>query len=167
MGIKNLMGSLAKDLFKWWHKQIPDSAGWYACDIDLSLLDRNGILCIQDYKHGNDNITWAEQKTYRDLFNRGLPTYIIKDTAKRFNDVIMFNKGNLYKNLCSLGIPENLINDIMDTNIEKTLKTETMNTMHKNLSVWDYKPDSKNYVSKCISNNYVEWETELRDRRKS
>jgi hypothetical protein len=169
MGIKNLMGSLAKDLFKWWHKQIPGAEGWYACDIDLSLLNRNGILCIQDYKHGNDTITWTEKRGYKDLYERGLPIYIIKDTGRAYNysDIVLFSKNSLREQLRGLGVSETNINIIINTNVEETLKKDTINTMTKNLSVWDYIPNNseKGYSSKLISNDYIEWEADLRKRR--
>ena len=167
MGIKNLMGSSDKDIFKWWHKQTPNTESWYACDIDLFLLDSNGLLCIEDYKRGNDTITWAEKKVYRDLFERGLPTYIIKNASRIHNNIIRFNKENLKKQLSSLGLSVDVIEAIMETNIEKTLKANAINTMAKNLSVWDYIPDNseKGYSSKLISNNYIKWEADLRERR--
>ena len=169
MGVKDLVGSSNKDIFKWWHKQIPDTEGWYACDIDLSLLDRNGLLCIEDYKHGSDTITWAEKKVYEDLFERGLPTYIIKNASRTYNNIIRFNKKDLEKQLSSLGLSADVIEAIMKTNIEKTLKVNAMRTMEKDLSVWDYIPDNskQGYSSKFVSDNYIEWEAELRERRKS
>jgi exonuclease III len=167
MRVKNLMGSLAKDLFKWWHKQIPGAKRWYGCDIDFSLLDRNGILCLQDYKNRNDSITWAEVKTYKDLSMRGLPLYIVKGNMVLPNDIIMFSKKNLTENLRGLGIPTPVVETIMETNIEKTLKARTMNTMSKDLSVWNYTPDNskKGYSSKFVSDNYIEWEARLRERK--
>jgi hypothetical protein len=172
MGVKDLMGSLAKDLFKWWHKQIPGRKNWYACDIDFSLLDRNRILCLQDYKNRNDTITWAETKVYKDLCKPSRPIYVIKGNIQIPNDIVMFSRNSLYTNLRSLNIPAHLIEAVlieavMNTNIEKTLKTNAMNTMEKDLSVWDYIPDNskKSYSSKLISNDYIGWEAELRERR--
>jgi hypothetical protein len=167
MGVKDLVGSSDKDIFKWWHKQIPNTEGWYACDIDLSLLDRNGLLCIEDYKHGNDTITWAEKKVYGDLFERGLPTYIIKNASRTYNNIIRFNKKGLERQLSSLGLSVDVIEAIMETNIEKTLKANAINTMEKSLSVWGYIPDDskQGYSSKLISNDYIKWEEELRKRR--
>lgn len=167
MRVKDLMGSLAKDLFKWWHKQIPGRKDWYGCDIDFSLLNRNGILCLQDYKNRNDTITWAETKVYKDLCKPSRPIYVIKGNIQIPNDIIMFSRRNLTENLRNLGIPAHLIEAIMNTNIEKTLKANVMNTMEKDLSVWDYIPDNsrKGYSSKFVSNNYIEWERELRERR--
>jgi len=137
VGIKNLIGSLAKDLFKWYHKQIPNTGSWYASDGDLFLLDKNGIICLLDYKQGKDSITWCEKNLYKDLIARRIPIYIIKDRLR------------------------------VNGNTEEVLKAEAMKTMGKDLSVWDYIPDNsrKGYSSKFISNNYVEWERELRNRR--
>lgn len=166
MRVQNLMGSLAKDLFKWWHKQIPGAERWYGCDIDFSLLDRNGTLCLQDYKNRNDTITWAETKVYKDLCTPSRPMYVIKGNMQIPNDIIMFSRKSLTENLRSIGISTHIVEAIMETNTEKTLKADAMNTMAKNLSVWNYLPNNsrQGYSSKFISNNYVGWETELRER---
>ena len=167
MRVKNLMGSLAKDLFKWWHKQIPGGKNWYGCDIDFSLLNRNGILCLQDYKNRNDTITWAETKVYKDLCTPSRPIYVIKGNIQIPNDIIMFSRKNLTGNLRNLGIPAHLIETVMETNIEKTLKADAMRTIEKDLSVWNYIPDNseQGYSSKFVSDNYIEWEADLRKRR--
>lgn len=134
MGIKNLMGSLAKDLFKWWHKQIPGAAAWYASDGDLFLLDKNGIICLLDYKQGKDSITWCEKNLYRDLIVRGIPIYIVKDRLRITGDT------------------------------EETLKAGAIKIMAQDLSVWSYIPNnsSKGYSSEFISGDFIGWEAELR-----
>ena len=169
MAVKDLMGSLAKDLFKWWHKQIPDAEGWYASDVDLSLIDRRRkeSIGLLDYKQRNDSITYAENILYKDLRKPSRPIYVVKGNIQIPNDVVMFSRNNLYTNLRNLNIPAHLIEAIMNTNIEKTLKANVMNTIEKDLSVWDYVPDNskKGYSSKFISDNYIEWERELRNRR--
>ena len=169
MNTQDLMGSFSKDLFKWWHKQIsvPGARSWYASDGDLFLSNKIRPLCLQDYKQGNDDITFIENRVYKDLFMRGIPIYIIRDILRVTGNIIRFNKENLENHLYSLGISVNTVKDIMETSIEKPLKTDAMNTMEKDLSVWDYIPDNseQGYSSKFISGNYIEWERELRERR--
>jgi hypothetical protein len=164
MNIKNLMGSLTRDLFRWWHKQIPDANSWYASDGDLFLLDKNKIICLLDYKYKEDSITFCEKILYKNL---GIPVYIIKNTVKVDNNTIRFNKKDLENRLRDLGIKINDIKAIMEMDVENALKENTINTMAKNLSVWDYIPDNskQGYSSKFISDNYIEWEAELRERR--
>jgi hypothetical protein len=164
MSIKNLMGSLTRDLFRWWHKQIPNANSWYASDGDLFLLDKNKIICLLDYKYKEDSITFCEKILYKNL---GIPVYIIKNTIKVDNNTIRFNKRDLENRLCDLGIKTDDIKTIMEMDIENALKKGTINTMAKNLSVWDYIPDNseKGYSSKLISNNYIKWEADLRERR--
>ena len=161
MGTKNLMGSLTRDLFRWWHKQIPGARSWYASDGDLFLLDKNKVICLLDYKYKEDSITFCEKILYKNL---GIPVYIIKNTMKVDNNTIRFNKKDLENRLRDLGIKTDDIKTIMEMDIENALKENTMNTMEKTLSVWDYIPDNseKGYSSKLISDNYVEWEKELR-----
>ena len=165
MSIKNLMGSLTRDLFRWWHKQIPNANSWYASDGDLFLLDKNKIICLLDYKYKEDSITFCEKILYKNL---GIPVYIIKNTVKVDNNTIRFNKKDLENRLRDLSIKTDNIKTIMEMDVENTLKEATINTMGKNLSVWDYIPDNseQGYSSKLISNDYIKWEEELRARRK-
>ena len=167
MNIKNLMGSLTRDLFKWWHKQIPNAGSWYASDADLFLLDRNEIICLLDYKYKNDSVTFIEKILYKDLYNLNIPIYIVRNTIKVDNNTIRFNRKDLEKRLCDLGIKTNDIEKIMEMDVETTLKENTKNTMGKDLSVWSYMPENnaEGYSLMFISDNYIEWERELRKRR--
>jgi hypothetical protein len=67
--ILSLKGSPSRDEFKSLHKTKLGN-GFYACDIDLVLVDfrsKNGIVCILDCKRMNELITNTEHKTYQDL----------------------------------------------------------------------------------------------------
>jgi hypothetical protein len=168
MGIKNLMGSLTRDLFCWWHKQIPNAGSWYASDGDLFLLDRNEIICLLDYKYKEDSITFCEKILYKNLYNLNIPIYIIKNTVKIDNNIIRLNRKELEKRLYDLGIKTDDIKTIMEIDVERALKENTKNTMGKDLSVWSYTPENNvnGYSLMFVSDDYIGWEKELRERRK-
>lgn len=82
--IKKLKGSNSGDDFRWYRKQAYPS-DWYACDGDLFLIDKTGIICLIDYKYydtgksnRSDTITWAEIITYTDLIKKGIPVFIVE-----------------------------------------------------------------------------------------
>jgi len=85
---KDLCGSKNRDKFRHYRKQAYPKH-WYACDGDLFLVDKYGIICYIDFKYFNvdktgksDKITWAERITYTDFVNKGIPVYIVEGTPE-------------------------------------------------------------------------------------
>lgn len=71
--IKKLKGSESRDEFKYQHKnRLPSN--FYACDLDLVLVDSEKVVAYLDYKRPEDKITYAEKILYKQLIG---PKYII------------------------------------------------------------------------------------------
>jgi len=82
-GKKDLKGSPSRDLFKQLHKKnMP--GGFYACDIDLTLVDKEpaGIRALLDYKNFQDIVTFSEVIAYNQLMEY-MPIYIIKSSREK------------------------------------------------------------------------------------
>lgn len=76
--VKDLKGSPALDEWKWRRKQeLPKN--FYATDVDLVLMGRNGPIAVLDHKSTGHRVTWTEKVLYKWFLEQGIPVFIITD----------------------------------------------------------------------------------------
>lgn len=164
--IGDLIGSEARDIVRWVHKQIFPS-GCYGSDIDLSLispeeaptpeitlvlLSKGGILAFIEYKTKFDEkITWAEEIFYNDLDSKGYLIYIVR--------------GDIHTTWRGESIFKMINTKFRKNNILNPSKDEILGILREDFQkfkVFQYIKKNNKFEEKFEGKNFIKWELEMR-----
>jgi len=149
---RQLIGSEARDIFRWGHKQMGILPTFCTGgDIDFVLSCEDGIIAAVDYKRYSDTITGTEEIIYDDLKSKGYLIYVVRGYIHTIlEDEYIFN-------LIKMNFPQN---SIFSPNKDKILGV--LREDFRKLKVFRYIKKNK---EKLESNNFIEWELEIRRNR--
>lgn len=167
--VRQLIGSERRDIFRWAHKQIFPS-GFYASDIDLvlisseesstpditlALLSKKSILAFIEYKtEFDEKITWAEDIFYDDLYSEGYLIYIVR--------------GHIHTTLRDESIYKMINTNFRKNSIFSPGRDEILRILREDfckLKVFRYIKKNNKFIEEKESDNFIEWELELRKKK--
>jgi len=154
-GVRQLIGSEARDIFRWGHKQMEILP--YFCtggDIDFVLTCKYGIIAIIDYKTISDTITWTEEIIFDDLNSEGFLIYIVRGYIHTTLE------GESIFELIKMNFPQN---SIFSTSKDEILGI-LLEDFHK-LKVFRYIKKNNKIIEKLESNDFIEWELKMRKKQ--
>lgn len=153
--VRQLIGSEARDVFRWGHKQFGILPSYCTGgDIDFVLTCDAGIIAAIDYKTISDTITGTEKIIYDDLSSKGYLIYIVKgDIHTILGDESIFN-------LIQMNYPQNSIFSPGKDEILKILRED-----FHNLMVYQYIKQNNKFEEKFERKDFIEWELGIRKNR--